>query len=113
MARLDRIVNTAEQFNAERILGSVRQNDSANNAVNALRSMGTVSDGYIASTYLDDPDAWFLRTDAPMGMCSFQREEVQFTEDNDFDTDNYKYKFYERYVPGFSDWRGLYGSAGS
>ena len=84
-----------------------------NNAVNALRSMSTVSEGYVSNTYLTDPDAWFLRTDAPMGMCSFEREAIDFSDDNDADTKNMKYLAYERYVPLWSDWRGLYGSPGA
>ena len=107
------IVSPSEMFNAERILGSVLQNDTANNAVNALKSMGAVSEGYISNPYLTDTDAWFLRTDAPNGMISFEREEVSFAEDNEFDTKNMKYLAYNRYEPGWSDFRGLYGSAGS
>lgn len=107
------MVAPANQFNAERILGSVLQNDSANNAVNALKSMGTVSEGFMDNTFLTDVDAWFLKTDAPYGLCSFEREAISFAMDNDFDTGNYKYKFYERYVPFWADWRGVYGSPGS
>ena len=106
------IVAPAEEFNAERILGSVLQSGTANNDVNALRSMGTIPEGYIANPYLTDTDAWFVRTDVESGLCSFEREAIQFSQDNDFDTGNYKYKFYERYVPFWADWRGLFGSPG-
>lgn len=107
------IVNPANAFNAERITVSEYQNDTANNAVNAHRSMGLLSEGYHVNTYLTDPDAWFIRTDATNGMCWFDREPTEFSEDNDFDTDNMKYKSYMRYVPGWSDFRGLYGSPGA
>jgi len=106
-------VATAEVFNAERILGSVLQNDTANNALNALRSMSIVPQGTKVNHYFTDPDAWFLRTDAPKGMCWFQRIEVEFGDDNDFDTENMKYKGYERYVPGVADWRGIFGTPGA
>ena len=107
------IIPTAEMFNAERILGSVLQNDTANNAINALRSMSIIPEGWKENNYLTDTDAWFLRTNVPKGMCWFQREEIDFSEDNDFDTDNMKYKGYERYVPGVGDFRGIFGSPGS
>ena len=107
------IIPTAEMFNAERILGSVLQNDTVNNAINALRSMSIIPEGWKENNYLTDTDAWFLRTNVPKGMCWFQREEIDFSEDNDFDTDNMKYKGYERYVPGVGDFRGIFGSPGS
>lgn len=106
-------VATAEVFNAERILGSVLQNDTANNALNALRSMSVVPEGTKVNHYFTDPDAWFMRTNSPKGMCWFQRKEVEFGDDNDFDTDNMKYKGSERYVPGVSDWRGVFGTPGA
>jgi len=106
------IIPPSLQFDAERILGSVLQNDTANNATNALKSMSIVSDGWKMNNYLTDTNAWFLRTDVPKGMCWFQREEMDFSEDNDFDTDNLKYKSYERYVPGVGDFRGIYGTPG-
>ena len=106
-------VATNEIFEAERILGSVLQNDTANNAINALRSMSIIPGGTKVNHYFTDADAWFLRTTAPRGMCWFQRKEIEFGDDNDFDTENMKYKGYERYVPGVGDWRGVFGSGGA
>lgn len=107
------IIPTALQFDADRILGSVLQNDSANNAINALRSMSSIPQGWKKNNFLTDTDAWFIRTNIPDGMCWFQREEIQFSEDNDFDTENMKYKFYERYEPGRADFRGVFGTPGA
>lgn len=101
------------QFEAARILKSVQQNDTANNAINALRSMGAFPDGIKVNHYLTDTDAFFIRTNAPEGLKLFQRNEAEFKQDGDFDTDNLKYKAYERYSVGCSDWRSLYGSAGA
>lgn len=107
------IVAPANEFEAARILKSVLQNDSANNAINALRSTGAISEGYIVNNFLTDTDAWFLRTDALNGMVGFDRTEMEFTRDNDFDTDNLKAKAYFRVSFGNSDFRGLFGSNGS
>lgn len=101
------------QFEAARILKSVQQNDTANNAINALRSMGAFPNGVKVNHYLTDTDAWFIRTNAPEGLKLFQRTEAEFKQDGDFDTDNLKYKAYERYSTGWSDFRSLYGSQGA
>ncbi len=106
-------VATQEMFTAERILGSVLQNDSANNAINALRSMSSIPGGFKVNHYFDDADAWFVRTNATDGMINFEREAMDFDEDNDFDTKNMKYKAYERYEPGNADFRALFGSPGA
>jgi hypothetical protein len=60
------IVPPALAFEATRILKSTGQNDSANNAVNALRSMGYYTD-VVVNPYLTDADAYFIRTNAPEG----------------------------------------------
>lgn len=101
------------QFEAARILKSVQQNDTANNAINALRSMGAFQKGVKVNNYLTDPDAYFIRTNAPEGLKLFQRVEAEFKQDGEFDTDNLKYKAYERYSTGCSDWRAIFGSAGA
>jgi len=107
------IIPVQLQFEAARILKSVQQNDTANNAINALKSMGAFTDGVAVNHYLTDTDAWFVRTNAPEGLKLFQRTEAEFKNDGDFDTDNLKYKAYERYATGCSDWRSIFGSAGA
>jgi len=101
------------QFEAARILKSVQQNDTANNAVNALRTMGAFPDGVKVNHYFTDTDAFFIRTDAPEGLKLFQRVEAEFAQDKDFDTENLKFKAYERYSVGCSDWRSIFGSQGA
>ena len=106
------IVSTANAFEAERILKSDKQNDTANNAVNALKSKGAIPT-YDVNHYLSasTPNYWFVRTNAPNGMSWMNRETVSFTKDMDFDTDNAKAKAYMRFSAGWTDPRGLYGSA--
>lgn len=101
------------EFEANRILKSTLQNDTANNAINAIRQMGLFPKGIKANHYLSDTDAWFIRTNCPDGMRHFKRVGVEFTQDNDFDTENAKAKAYERYSFGYTDPRGLFGSAGA
>ena len=104
------IISTANVFEAERILKSDRQNDTANNAVNALRSKGAVPEVAV-NHYFTNSNYWFLRTNAPSGMKWLDREAVSFRKDTDFDTDNAKAKAYMRFSCGWTDPRGLYGSA--
>jgi len=107
------IVPPALVFEATRILKSQLQNDTANNAVNAIRSMGLFPEGVKVNHYLTDTDAYFIRTNAKNGLKLFQRTSPEFAQDNDFDTSNLKYKGYERYSTGWTDPRSLYASAGA
>lgn len=105
-------IPTALMFEAARVLKSLGQNDTANNATNALRSMGLFQDGAKVNHYFDDSDAFFVRTDAEQGLIHFEREAPEFTQDNDFDTSNLKYKGYERNSFGWTDFRGAYSNGG-
>lgn len=107
------ITAPAEAFNAQRILGSVLQNDTGNNATNAVRDMNAVRDGFISNPFLTDADAWFLLTDAPHGMKCYTRRAVRFGQDNAFTSGNARFKADERYSFGWSDARGAFGSAGA
>ena len=97
-------------YEFERVLKSTLQNDTANNAINALRSSGAIPKASV-NHYFSDANNWFIRTNAPEGLCWFDREGVEFTKDTDFDTDNAKAKGYMRFTTMWGDWRTLYGSA--
>ena len=106
------IVPTNLAFEATRILKSSGQNDTANNAVNALKNMGYLSD-VVVWPFLTDTDAWFITTDVQDGLILFNRRAASLQKDSDFDTGNYKHKATERYVAGWGDWRGIVGSPGA
>ena len=101
------------QFEAQRILGSVLQNDTGNNATNAVRDMNSLRDGYTVNHYLTDTDAWFIKTNCPDGLCNFDRQSVEYGEDNAFTSGNARFKADERYSFGWSDPRGCYGTSGA
>lgn len=107
------IVPTQEAFNAERIVKSNLQNDTANNAINAVKSMGLLPEGVMVWPFLTDTDAWFLRTDVQESLILFNRRAAELEKDSDFDADVFKHKATERYVAGWADWRGIVGSAGA
>ena len=106
------IVPPALAFEAERILKSTLQNDSANNAINAVKSMGVLPEGYSVNHYLTDTDAFFIRTNCPDGLKFFMRRAPQFEMDNDSDTQNAKFMATVRFDAGWTDWRGVFGSPG-
>ena len=106
------IIPTALVYDANRILKSNLRPDSVNNDTNALKLLGAIPE-IVVNNYLTDTDQWFIRTNAPDSLCWFDREAVQFTKDEDFDTDNAKAKGYMRFIPFWGDWRGLYSSAGA
>lgn len=108
------IVSPSAMFKAERILKSTQESGTANNDINALRSKGIFPEGVMVYHYIqDEPDAFFIQTDAPDGLKMFQRRALEFTDDNDFDTENMRFKATERYSFGWSDWRGVFGSPGA
>jgi hypothetical protein len=92
-------------------LQSVLQNDTANNAVNAIRTMGLLPGGVKVNNYFTDTNNWFIRTNVPTGgMCKFVRRPIRFEKDNDFDTGNAKAKATYRNSYTVADPRALYGS---
>ena len=101
------------QFVAERLMVSNLRVGTADNDVNALRSMGMLPNGYAVNDFLTDPDAFFIMTDAPRGMIHFERTALSTNMEADFDTGNMRYKARERYSFGFSDPRCIFGSPGA
>ena len=101
------------QFNVERLLKSPGRPATADNDINAVKSMGMIPQGYVVNNFLTDTDAWFIKTDAPNGMKHFVRAPIRTAMEGDFDTGNVRYKARERYVYGWSDWRGIFGSPGA
>ena len=100
------------QFEANRILNATGRVGTDLNDPNSLKDMGMFRE-VATNHYLTDPDAWFVLTDVKDGLKYFERRADQFEMDNDFDTENAKYKATARYSFGWSDPRAIYGSAGA
>jgi hypothetical protein len=107
------IVPSALQFVAERLMKSQGRVSTADNDINAIRSMGMIPQGYRVNNYLTDTDAFFIITDVPNGMKHFNRAPLTTKMEGDFDTGNVRYKARERYVFGVSDPRGIFASPGA
>jgi hypothetical protein len=107
------IVPPALMFVATRLLQTELRTGTADNDTNALRSNGSIPEGYRVNHYLTDTDAFFTTTDIPNGMKHFVRTPMATAMDGDFDTGNVRYKARERYSFGVSDPLGMFGSPGA
>ena len=101
------------QFIADRLLESTLRPSTADNDINAVKNMGMVPEGYTVNHFLTDPDAFFIKTDAPNGFKHFERSPMRTNMEADFDTGNMRFKARERYSFGFSDPRCVFGSPGA
>ena len=106
------IIAPYNQFVATRILDTELRPGTADNDINAMRTNGTIPDGYSVNHFLTTASKkfWFLMTDVPNGMKHFSRTPLQTGMDGDFDTGNVRYKARERYSFGVSDYLGIFGS---
>tara|TARA_R100000750_G_scaffold9726_1_gene6444 strand:- start:29 stop:952 length:924 start_codon:yes stop_codon:yes gene_type:complete len=83
------------------------------NAINAVRHLGMLPQGYHINRRFTDTTSWFVKTDVPNGTKMFVRSPLQTKMEPDFDTGNLRFKARERYSFGVSDWRGWAGSQGT
>lgn len=106
------IIHSNNQFTAARVLQSDLRSGTADNDLNALRTSGTIPEGWFINHYLTSGNSknWFIITDCPDGMKHFQRIALQKDMDGDFDSGNVRYKARERYSFGVSDYLGIFGS---
>jgi hypothetical protein len=107
------IIPSELQFTAERLMKSAQRVGTADNDVNAIRSMGMIPQGYVVNNFLTDTDAFYIITDVPNGMKYFERSPINTKMEGDFETGNMKYKARERYSFGVSDFRGIFGVEGA
>ena len=107
------IVPPALMFVATRLLQTELRVGTADNDLNALKSNGSIPEGYRVNHYLTDADSWYITTDIPNGMKHFVRTAMSTSMDGDFDTGNVRYKARERYSFGVSDPLGIYGCSGA
>jgi hypothetical protein len=99
-----------EWFNANRILKSVLQSDTANSNINVLKATNAFPGGIKLNHYFTSASPWYVRTNCPNGMRMFWAERPNFAQDNDFDTKNAKAATYMMFSVGCTDPRGIFAS---
>ena len=104
------IIHPDFEWTARQLLKSSLDPEAlASNAINPAEGLMP----FISWNYLTDTDAWFIQTDVPFGATFYVRREDDFGRDNDFDTENSKYKTTFRVVPAIDDPRSFYGNPGA
>ena len=107
------VIPPAYMFVAKRLFGSEMRPGTADNDINAMRSMNVLPQGTSINHFLTDSNSWFVLTDCPNGLKHFQRVKMSTAMEGDFETGNVRYKSRERFSFGWSDPLGIFGSAGS
>jgi hypothetical protein len=106
------VVAPGNVFQAEVLLKSVLRTGTANNDINPIKSIGLLPEGASVISRLTSATNWWVETDAPEGMKLLMRRSLEKTMEGDFETDSMRYKATERYIPGWTDWRAMYGTPG-
>ena len=106
------VVSPDNVFQAEVLLKSVLRSGTANNDINAIKSMGMLTSDTAVVSRMTSATAWFVQTDAPEGLKILMRRRLEKSMEGDFETDSVRYKATERYGSGWTDWRKMYGTAG-
>jgi len=99
-------------FQAEVLLKSVLRTGTADNDINPVKSMGLLADGQANLSRITSTTAWWIETDAPEGLKLLMRRGLEKSMEGDFETDSMRYKATERYTFGWTDPRGIFGTAG-
>jgi len=106
------VVSPSNVFQAEVLLKSVLRAGTGNNDINPVKSMGLLSGGQANLSRLTSTTAWWVETDAPDGLKLMMRRPLEKSMEGDFETDSMRFKATERYNFGWTDPRGVYGTAG-
>jgi hypothetical protein len=106
------VTGPSNVFQAEVLLKSVLRTGTADNDINPVKSMGLLADGQANLSRVTSTTAWWIQTDAPEGLKLLMRRGLDKSMEGDFETDSMRYKATERYTFGWTDPRGIYGTAG-
>lgn len=107
------VVSPSNVFQAEVLLKSVLRTGTAVNDINPVKSMGLLAGGQANLSRLTSTTAWWIKTDAPEGLKLMMRRKLEKSMEGDFETDSMRYKATERYVPGWTDPRTVFGTPGA
>jgi len=106
------VLSPSNVFQGEVLLKSVLRAGTGNNDINPINSMGMIDGGQANLSRLTSTTAWWVQTDAKVGLQMMMRRKLEKSMEGDFETDSMRYKATERYIPGWTDPRTVYGTAG-
>lgn len=112
------VVPPALYYKAKTILGGDKisaAGDGTTNTtdINALESLQIVKWDYISAAQGGSDTAWFLIDPEVAELNFFWHDRLSFENTEDFDTMQAKYRAHMAYSVGYSDFRGVVGSAGT
>ena len=106
------VLSPSNVFQGEVLLKSVLRAGTGNNDINPINSMGMINGGQANLSRLTSTTAWWVQTDAKVGLQMMMRRKLEKSMEGDFETDSMRYKATERYIPGWTDPRTIYGTPG-
>jgi hypothetical protein len=106
------VLSPSNVFQGEVLLKSVLRAGTGNNDINPINSMGMIDGGQANLSRLTSTTAWWVQTDAKVGLQLMMRRKLEKSMEGDFETDSMRYKATERYIPGWTDPRTIYGTPG-
>jgi len=106
------VVSPSNFFQAEVLMKSALRTGTNNNDVNPLVSSNQLPGGQANLSRLTSNTAWWVETDVPEGLKLLMRRPLEKSMEGDFETDSMRYKATERYKFGWTDPRGVFGTAG-
>lgn len=106
------IVPTELSYNADRLLESMYRPATGNNDIGVIPSMRLLPGGYIPWRYLTSSTAWFIQTDAPLGLTHYDRVPLEFDTIEDNSLKAIKVTAYQRYSFGVTNFRNIVGTSG-
>ena len=106
------VLSPSNVFQGEVLLKSVLRAGTGNNDINPIKSMGMLGGGQANLSRLTSTTAWWVQTDAKVGLQLMMRRKLEKSMEGDFETDSMRYKATERYIPGWTDPRTVFGTPG-
>lgn len=103
------VVPPALEWNAIRLTQTELRPGTANNDVNATKSVRALPEGYMVMDFLTSPTSWFITTDKK-GLLHLTKTAFEMDMQADFITQNLLVSGYERYSFNYYDWRAIWGS---
>jgi len=107
------VVSPDNIFQGEVLLKSVLRAGTSNNDINPVKSQGQLEEDPTVLSRLTSTTAWWVQTDAPVGLQLMMRRKLEKSMEGDFETDSIRYKATERYNPSWTGWRTVFGTAGA
>lgn len=106
------VVPTELAYNADRMMSSQYRPATANNDIGVIPNMRLLPKDPISWRYLTSSSAWFIQTDAPLGLTMFDRVPLEFDTIEDQNIKAVKVTSYFRASWGATNFRCVVGSSG-